>query len=849
MILPIFPEGGLTSSVITTVWVGVFILAFFNLRFGWVLSGLVVPGYLVPLLILRPMAAGVIVVEAVVTYLLVYWFSERLAPGRFNALFGRDRFMALVLASVAVRVTLDGWLLPQAADWLALHYDRQIDWHSNLQSFGLVVISLLANQLWKPGLVRGLLSAAVITGLSWFVVRYGLMEFTNFRLSGVTYVYEGLASSILSSPKAYIILVITAFIASQMNVRYGWDFSGILIPALIALQWYQPTKILTSFVEAGVIYFLAHLVMKLPVFASITIEGARKLVLFFNISFAYKLLLGHVLVWLALDIKTTDFYGFGYLLSTLLAIKAYDKDIFPRVMRSTLEVSVAGAVTGNLVGFLFTLLLPTQGATAATTLAKAAPGPANELGLLLAAAAGDAHLRSAGVRGEALKPGELRELAAAIELLDAGGRADFVAAGLAGTSFKLTRLAEGNIAIARRIGLGRELVLFRPQARRRLALVVPDVAAHPGLAAAGLTLLQAQDARWLGIAAPLRGGEDVLSGMLSAFRSSVHVPELRIAAAPGWSAAKLRLAGNVATALDLAALRGALPRLANELDERNDPEAGGRRGHALLQLDPASIERLAGSGAPLPSLPPPCELGGARPSAAPEADLAWLAFVRFEVTEPLIAALRQREFQPGSVRRAAALAGLRLDRCLIGPRLHWRLELPGGAAGQYFLAPRSDASRIVETVADDAPTLAAARALAGGWNAGALLVAPRGDWITGSQRSLFGVVSQSLLRAQQGAPGKLIQVRPAPGNAPPLASQPELAALPDLLEPEGSWSKGLPGLGQLAGYRTVVIDRGPATAGFEAAPNSALRYLNQIPDQRFATFWVMPAILRETPGG
>ena len=30
--LTIFPEGGLASSVITTVWVGVFVLCFFNLR-------------------------------------------------------------------------------------------------------------------------------------------------------------------------------------------------------------------------------------------------------------------------------------------------------------------------------------------------------------------------------------------------------------------------------------------------------------------------------------------------------------------------------------------------------------------------------------------------------------------------------------------------------------------------------------------------------------------------------------------------------------------------------------------------------------------------------------------------
>ena len=63
-VLPIFPEGGLASSVITTVWVGVWVLCLFNLRFGWVLSGLVVPGYLVPLIIVKPVSALVIPVIA-----------------------------------------------------------------------------------------------------------------------------------------------------------------------------------------------------------------------------------------------------------------------------------------------------------------------------------------------------------------------------------------------------------------------------------------------------------------------------------------------------------------------------------------------------------------------------------------------------------------------------------------------------------------------------------------------------------------------------------------------------------------------------------------------------------------
>src|SRR3546814_431456 len=121
--LPIFPEGALASSVITTVWVGVFVLCFFNLRFGWVLSGLVVPGYLVPLLIVKPLAAAVILVEAIQTYLLVWLFSEKLSRGRYPSLFGRDRFMGLILASILVRLIMDGLVLPEVAGWLEQNFD------------------------------------------------------------------------------------------------------------------------------------------------------------------------------------------------------------------------------------------------------------------------------------------------------------------------------------------------------------------------------------------------------------------------------------------------------------------------------------------------------------------------------------------------------------------------------------------------------------------------------------------------------------------------------------------------------------------------------------------------------
>lgn len=350
--LPIFPEGSLVSSIITTTWIGVMVVSFLNLRFGWVLSGLVVPGYMVPLLIVRPWAAGVVLLESIVTYGLVWAFSEYFSrAGYWGRLFGRDRFLALVVCSVVVRIVFDGWLLPAAGAYVNEKYGLSFQYASNLHSFGLIIISLTANQFWKTGLRRGLPALLVTIGVTYLIVRYGLMEFTNFRISALSYLYEDVATSILASPKAYIILLTTAYLASRMNLNYGLDYSGILIPALMALQWYQPGKVITTVVEAFVIYFLGLAVLRLPMFAHVTIEGARKLLLFFNIGFAYKMALGFLLIWLAPEKKITDYFGFGYLLATMLAMKMHEKKILPRMTRSTLQTSLVGAAAASIIGF------------------------------------------------------------------------------------------------------------------------------------------------------------------------------------------------------------------------------------------------------------------------------------------------------------------------------------------------------------------------------------------------------------------------------------------------------------------------------------------------------------------
>ena len=355
--LYIFPEGSLDSSVITTVWVGVAIVCFFNLRFGWSLAGLVVPGYLVPLLLINPWSVAVIIIEGMATYLIVWGISE--IGGRYFGLanfFGRDRFFALVLASVAIRLLFDGLWLPMLAEWLNASYGLHFDYANHLHSFGLIIIALVANNFWKPGLFRGTAWLLVLLVITFLLVRYGLMEFTNFSASNLNYLYERVATSLLASPKAYIILLVTAYIASRMNLQYAWEYNGILIPSLLALQWYQPIKILATLAEVGVILCATQLLLKLPAFANVNLAGARKLFLFFTVGFIYKLGLGYALIYFAPQVQVTDYFAFGYLIATLLAVKIHDKSIGIRVTRATLQTSLTGVLLASIVGFSLSLL-------------------------------------------------------------------------------------------------------------------------------------------------------------------------------------------------------------------------------------------------------------------------------------------------------------------------------------------------------------------------------------------------------------------------------------------------------------------------------------------------------------
>ncbi len=353
--LEIFPVGGLASSVVTTVWVGVLVVAFLNLRFGTTLSGLVVPGYLIPLFILKPASAVVILLEAIITYLITRFVAEKLLI-RIGAgeLFGRDRFFALILFSILVRIVSDYYLLPSISAQLS-SVGFKYELTSQLHSFGLIIIALCANQFWNGGLKQGGTAMFLYLLFTYLIIVHILIPLTNFNISTLNYMYEDVASSVLASPKAYIILVSAAFIASRMNLLYGWDFNGILIPALLALQWYAPEKILFTFIEAYIVLIASTLLLKLSIFKNMNIEGSRQIIFFFTVSLIYKFCLSYLIIYLYPGNKITDFYGFGYLLSTLIAIKMYEKGIVIRFTKATVQTSFVAAVMANIFGYTLTL--------------------------------------------------------------------------------------------------------------------------------------------------------------------------------------------------------------------------------------------------------------------------------------------------------------------------------------------------------------------------------------------------------------------------------------------------------------------------------------------------------------
>ena len=355
----LFPASGLDNSLFTAVLLGLLCVFLLTESLGWIFTGLVVPGYLASVFIIQPLSGSVIVFEAALTYLLARAISDWMAPFMpWNRFFGRERFFLILLCSVGVRLVCEMWLLPGFGTALSSRGWAPADLSSNLFSIGLIVVPLTANMMWKTGIVRGLPQVIVPTVLVFVLLRFLLIPFTNLSISDFELSYENVALGFLVSPKTYIILLTGAYLAARNNIAWGWDSNGIVVLALVALAWLSPLKVLTTVIEVMLLVVVVRAVLTLPWLTTANLEGSRRIVLVFGIGFTLKFLGCHLLAAGYPGLKATDYFGFGYLLPSLLALKILQKGNAAVILFPTLQTSALSLALGSIIGFSMAMARP-----------------------------------------------------------------------------------------------------------------------------------------------------------------------------------------------------------------------------------------------------------------------------------------------------------------------------------------------------------------------------------------------------------------------------------------------------------------------------------------------------------
>ncbi len=336
-----FPASGFDQSATTPVLLGVIISWLFTETFGWVFAGLVVPGYLAALFVIHPRSGAIDVAEAILTYGIARLLGEHLArTGLTSRVFGRERFLLVLLVSVAVRLGVEAVALPRMFGYARWAF-----------STGLVVVPLAANACWKTGLRRGLVQNGVPTVIVYLLLRYVLLPNTNLSLAGFHLATENVAASFLASPRAYLVLLTGASLAAIANVRYGWDYNGILIPALLALVVWNPQRLAATVLEVLVLLAVVAVLSRTTALGRWNIEGPRRPTLFFALDYALRFTFAASIGRRLPGADVVDLMGFGYLVPTLLAVKISQRGIAQLVLLPTLTVAGATVVLSTLLGF------------------------------------------------------------------------------------------------------------------------------------------------------------------------------------------------------------------------------------------------------------------------------------------------------------------------------------------------------------------------------------------------------------------------------------------------------------------------------------------------------------------
>lgn len=357
--LALFPPG-LDHSILIAVWVGAMCLFFFTEAFGWGFVGLVVPGYLASVFISRPVSGWAIVAEVLLTLCVVRAHLDFFPrSGWIYTPFGRERFFLIVLWGTAVRIVCESWLFGALIGLIPPVIAQQIGldlWQPDFFGIGLVLVPLTANMLWRNHLESGGVQMALATSLTYLVMVFVLLPYTNLSLSEFQLLYEDAALNLADQPKVYVILLVGSMLAARANQLYGWDFNGILVPSLLGIAWLWPVKVAATLVEVVCVVMVARALVQLPHLNRLNIEGPRRIMIVLTLDLLYKAVL---VTWLP-DVHemmaTSDMFGFGYLLPSLLATKIWVKRDIPMVMIPTVVVSVQAFVVGSIAAYLLQLV-------------------------------------------------------------------------------------------------------------------------------------------------------------------------------------------------------------------------------------------------------------------------------------------------------------------------------------------------------------------------------------------------------------------------------------------------------------------------------------------------------------
>ncbi|WP_437764066.1 poly-gamma-glutamate biosynthesis protein PgsC/CapC [Sorangium sp. So ce281] len=665
--LPLFPPNGLDRSLHTAVLIGLVFGTFFTETLGWTYAGLVVPGYLATVFFAAPVTAVFIIAESIVTYLFVALIGRWITrTGAWSTAFGRERFYLFIVGAVIVRLFVEGFVVPEVSARYDFVHSRE------LYSIGLVLVPLIANAFWNSGFLRAAPRLAVVTALTALVLGV-LLRTTNLSVSRFQVLNESLSLEFLELPKAHIILVIGALLGARNNVRYGWDYNGILVPGLLAVAWYEPTKLLTTTIEALVVFYLSRWITSVRPFSRMLLVGPRRMIFVYVLGFLMKMAIGFAMVRYAPGLQMVDYFGFGYLLPSLLAVKMWNKEHVGIVIMPTIQVSFTAFLVGNGVGYALVAL--GWGGAPPPPAAAARPVPRIEsaaLSLVLAdtaprpgprprAAAIAADIESRRI-AHRLARSVLRDGRPADELLGAAERAR-VSVAREGDGERPWYVLSPRFddpddtpsapraAIRKRVGRSPTsapewLVLAAPT---ELGSALPAVALRVAelLDAAGVVLLSRHGAI-------RRHDEAFVAAMLDAMES----PQVLLVEPGGGDGPELSVVGSPA----------GLPVVSIGL---------GLGAETAMTFRPAAEPSTPLGDAPRLHVPREvAEAVGARSLGAPEA-VRWTGTLEEELAKRMVSLT---EVQPGRF-RPPSLEELRLFDAVVAPRLIAAATRPGGAPG------------------------------------------------------------------------------------------------------------------------------------------------------------------------